>query len=391
MSAALAAFTGLKPGGVNEASMNDVTFAIEVNRASIVQRIVRFFDEEIRAAGMTPEMAREQLSALRVDQLLAASLSNRFADVLNIVAEPTSSGTPSHRFVSVSPVATAGYAPPAEASLFVVRSKDRLDIAPASALSALPAGSQVVGFFTSMAGSTAVVAASSGGVSRRMDGSGTGANSWIGYTAGGNVASGSGSAVAAGQNNTASGQSSFVAAGFANQANGISSLVIGGFDNRATNTDAMVGAGAGNRATGARSVIVGGGYNLASGNFSFIGGGGRDGTISTAAGPALADHIAQGKWSTIGGGAGNRAYGLGSTVAGGYQNKAGVNPTCAESVFGRREFNDLPQESALHGLARFKRPRAVLIRRSRPRASGSVSAARCRADRAARPAPRQAA
>jgi hypothetical protein len=154
----------------------------------------------------------------------------------------------------------------------------------------------------------------------------TASGTWIGFVSGGNQATGIGSAVAAGSNNLASGQSSFVAAGSYNQATGTSALVIGGFDNHAIATDSLVGGGAGNRATAARSVVVGGGYNLASGPWSFIGGGGRDGTASTTAGSTTLDHIAAAKWSTIGGGQGNRAGTLatqtGSTVAGGEQNQA---------------------------------------------------------------------
>ncbi len=173
--------------------------------------------------------------------------------------------------------------------------------------------------------------ASAIGTNAHADGPGTGSGSWIGYVAGGNVASGTNSAVTAGRNNVASGLGAFVGAGQANQANGISSLVIGGFDNQAVAIDSLVGAGAGNRATGARSVIVGGGYNLASGQWSFIGGGGRE-TGSGMAGASAEDHIALGKWSTIAGGVGNRAGASGShtgaTVAGGAQNQAlNVNAT----------------------------------------------------------------
>jgi hypothetical protein len=157
------------------------------------------------------------------------------------------------------------------------------------------------------------------------DGSGSGLNSWIGYTAGGNQATGTSSAVAAGSNNVASGQGSFVGAGTSNQAAGTSSLVIGGFDNHALAIDSLVGAGAGNQATGPRAVVVGGGYNLASGPWSFIGGGGRE-TGSGFAGTSAQDHIAAGKWATIGGGKGNRAGAgavhTGATVAGGEQNQA---------------------------------------------------------------------
>jgi Bacterial Ig-like domain (group 3)/Gametolysin peptidase M11/Chaperone of endosialidase len=150
-------------------------------------------------------------------------------------------------------------------------------------------------------------------------------NSWLGYLSGGNQASGSGSAVAAGSYNVASGQGAFVGAGTSNEAAGTSSLVVGGFDNHAMAIDSLVGAGAGNRATGARSVVIGGGYNLASGQWSFIGGGGRE-SGTGAAGASTQDHIAAGKWSVIGGGMGNRAGALasqtGATVTGGEQNQA---------------------------------------------------------------------
>ena len=138
------------------------------------------------------------------------------------------------------------------------------------------------------------------------DGSGSGANSWIGYTFGNNQASGTGSAVAAGTFNLASGQGSFVGAGTSNNAAGVSSLVIGGFDNHAIGQDSLVGAGAGNQATAPRAVVVGGGYNLASGPWSFIGGGGRE-TGSGNAGASAQDHIAASKWGTIICGEGNRA------------------------------------------------------------------------------------
>jgi hypothetical protein len=315
-----------RTGGVNEASMNDAMFAIEVNRGSIVQRIVRFFDEEIRAAGMTPEMAVEQLTALRADQLLAASLSNRFADVQDIVAEPASGGVPSHRFVAVSPAAAAGYVTPAEASLVVVRIKDKLEVAPVSALSALPADSQVVGFFSAMA--TGTVVARTDGVSRRMDGPGTGSGSWIGYTAGGNVASGTNSAVAAGFNNQATALGAFVAAGQNHVASGVSSLVIGGFQNAAAGLDAMVGGGAFNRANGPRSVVLSGYGNLTTGSYGIVVGGGRDTNTTNPAGSEVQDNAAYGKWSFVGGGHGNRAGVSGnegfrnSAVVGGQRNVA---------------------------------------------------------------------
>jgi hypothetical protein len=266
------------------------------------------------------------LTALRADQLLAASLSNRFADVQDIVAEPASGGVPSHRFVAVSPAAAAGYVTPAEASLVVVRIKDKLEVAPVSALSALPADSQVVGFFSAMA--TGTVVARTDGVSRRMDGPGTGSGSWIGYTAGGNVASGTNSAVAAGFNNQATALGAFVAAGQNHVASGVSSLVIGGFQNTAAGLDAMVGGGAFNRANGPRSVVLSGYGNLTTGSYGIVVGGGRDTNTTNPAGSEVQDNAAYGKWSFVGGGHGNRAGVSGnegirnSAVVGGQRNVA---------------------------------------------------------------------
>ena len=160
------------------------------------------------------------------------------------------------------------------------------------------------------------------GVVVTKDGSGSGLNSWIGYTAGHNVASGSGSAVAAGTFNAATGQNAFVAAGQSNVAAGTSSMVIGGFDNQARVIDSLVGAGAGNRATGARSVVVGGGYNLASGQWSFIGGGGRQTVSSVGAGGTLEDNVASGAFSVVAGGQGNISSGPYASALGGALNAA---------------------------------------------------------------------
>jgi hypothetical protein len=171
---------------------------------------------------------------------------------------------------------------------------------------------------------SAIVAMAPPGAVMPKDGSGSGPNSWIGYTAGSNVASGSGSAVAAGKFNKASGQGAFVGAGQSNVAGGTSSLVIGGFDNQATAIDSLVGAGAGNRATGARSVVVGGGYNLASGQWSVVGGGGRQ-TGSGLAGGNAQDNVASGDFSTVAGGQGNRATAVIATVSGGAGNVANGN------------------------------------------------------------------
>ncbi|HSV18996.1 MAG TPA: tail fiber domain-containing protein [Casimicrobiaceae bacterium] len=168
---------------------------------------------------------------------------------------------------------------------------------------------------------SAIVARSAPDNPLPKDGSGSGVNSWIGYTAGNNSATGTGSAVAAGTFNAATGHNAFVAAGQSNGAQGISSLVIGGFDNQARAIDSLVGAGAGNRATGPRAVVVGGGYNLASGKWSFVGGGGRE-TGTGVAGQSGADNVASGMWSVVTGGLGVRASGDFSTAVGGNGNAA---------------------------------------------------------------------
>ena len=321
----------MQEAGIGVGSTNDALFAIESNRVSIVERILSNFDGQIKAGANNASSVRASLLGLRADQLLSASLSNSLPDVMQILAEPIAVGPATHRYVAIAPAAAASYALPEAASSFVVRNNDDLSLTGRGDLTTAAIGSTVVGYFVPNVVSGALSVSNSTGVtSLRKDGVGIGTGSWIGFTAGGNAATGANSGVAAGTSNQATGAGSFVGAGVANQANGTSSLVLGGFDNRATNIDSLVGAGAGNRSTGARSVIVGGGYNLAAGNFSFIGGGGRDGVGSTAAGTDLnRDHRAFGKWSFIGGGTGNvtGVDGSGdsvrsSTVAGGARNTA---------------------------------------------------------------------
>lgn len=307
----------------------DPLIAVEANRGAIINRLAVEHAATLTDAGISSEAFRNALSSLRADQLLAASLVNSVAEITAIVSAEPINGSALQRFVALSPreVTLVSGVPTADA--YLVRDGDALIIVKAAQLQPGQPGVQLVGYFAT-ANDAVASNASAARTFAPKDGSGSGSGSWIGYVSGGNQASGTSSAVAAGSNNLASGQNAFVGAGFANQANGTSSLVIGGFDNRATNIDALVGAGAGNRATGARSVIVGGGYNLASGNFSFIGGGGRDGTGSTAAGTDVdRDHRAFGKWSFIGGGTGNVTGVSGSgdavrssAVAGGARNTA---------------------------------------------------------------------
>ncbi|HEY1302916.1 MAG TPA: tail fiber domain-containing protein [Vicinamibacterales bacterium] len=301
---------------VGEGAVADPLIAVETNRAAIINRLVGEYRSVLFAAGVSESAFRAALATLRADQLLAASLVDSIEDVTLIVNQIPQNGESLRRYVPLSPalVTTMSALPIAEA--YVVRDGDALSIVKAANLQ-LNAETQLVGYF---APTTTRLNASS--TITPKDSAGSGANSWIGYTAGNNVASGTGSAVAAGTFNLASGQNAFVAAGQNNVASGVSALVIGGFDNQATAIDSMIGGGAGNRALGPRSVVVGGGYNLASGRWSFIGGGGRDGTDASAAGTNTVDNFANGDFSAITGGQGNHTPGNWSFVGGGSHNTA---------------------------------------------------------------------
>jgi hypothetical protein len=103
----------------------------------------------------------------------------------------------------------------------------------------------------------AIVAQALSGPSRAddKDGPGTGTNSWIGYTAGSNQASGTGSAVAAGTNNVASGQNAFVGAGTFNAATAQGAFVGGGTSNVAAASCARAGTARGCRLRGPCCVL----------------------------------------------------------------------------------------------------------------------------------------
>jgi hypothetical protein len=305
----------------------DPLIAVEANRAAIINRLVAEHSVTLADAGISEQAFRNALNSLRADQLLAASLVNSVDEITAIVSQSPSNGSALQRFVALTPTEATSLSQVPSAEAYLVRDGDALTIVKAANMQ-VGAGAQLVGYFAP-ATSSGTVSASTAAAFTLKDGSGSGANSWIGYTGGGNQATGPSSAVAAGSNNLASAQGAFVGAGTANQANGISSLVIGGFDNRANGIDSLVGAGAGHRATGARSVIVGGGYNVASGGWSFIGGGGRNGIASTPAGTNPLDNIAAGNFSVIGGGQGNSASGIYSAVLGGLSNVASGNGSVA--------------------------------------------------------------
>jgi hypothetical protein len=297
----------------------DPLLAVEGNRSGIIERLVVDHRNALRANGVAESTFRDALSALRADELLAASLVNSLEEVTAIVSSPPVAGNLASRYVAVTPSNVLAALPAADG--YLVRNGDALTVVKAAQLQ-LTANTQVVGYF--VANSTATKSPIA--IVTPKDGTGSGANSWIGFVAGSNVASGPGSAVAAGTFNAATAQGAFVGAGNSNVAGGVSSLVIGGFDNQATAIDSLVGSGAGNRATGARSIVVGGGYNLASGQWSFVGGGGRQ-TGSGAAGAAAQDNIAAGDFSVVTGGQGNRTtaaatYGV---VAGGNTNSVATS------------------------------------------------------------------
>jgi hypothetical protein len=336
----------------------DPLIAVEAHRPAIVNRLVAEHGAALAALGVPADAFRAALGALRADQLLAASLVDSAEEVTAILADGPVSGAALQRYVALAPSATGAAGLPA-AQAYAVRDSQGLRIVRAADLQ--PAQGQViVGYFVAPARPVTMTTIVDNVVAK--DGPGTGTNSWIGNTAGGNIATGTNSSVTSGSFNAATALNAFVGAGQANEARGTSSLVIGGFDNHATAIDSLVGAGAGNRATGARSVIMGGGYNLVSGQFSMLGGGGRGGTASTPAGTNQDDNVVSGDWSGllagkgnrvsgnyafVGGGAynlaynngsvvgggnngipgqGNAAYGLNSFVGGGYSNHAGTAP-----------------------------------------------------------------
>ncbi len=305
---------------VGVGAVADPLVAVEANRAALVQRLVGQYREAAFVHGVAETTFYNALMALRADQLLAAALVSSFEEVSAIVAQAPLDGMALQRFVALTPITPLSMSEVPLAEAYLVREHDTLSVVRANKLPLGEAGLKVVGYFVPATTATVVTT-----VPERVmpkDGSGSGANSWIGYVAGNNLATGTGSAVTAGTFNWASNLNSFVGAGQSNRASGISSLVFGGFDNWATAIDSVVIGGAGHRATGARSFIGGGGYNVASGQWSAIVGGGRDGVVNTPAGTSNLDQIASGDFSFVGGGQGNRATGDYSVVVGGYLNIA---------------------------------------------------------------------
>jgi hypothetical protein len=163
-------------------------------------------------------------------------------------------------------------------------------------------------------------------------------------TAANQVASGTSSTIAGGENNRAGNTVSFVggggsnssintgaaiAGGFSNTASGGYSAIVGGSTNTASSPYAFVGGGttnAADTATTGYNVVVGGANNIASGNYSFVGGGG-DATTATNR------NTAAGGWSFVGGGQANNNSGIYSTIGGGQSNS--INQDYATIAGGR--------------------------------------------------------
>jgi len=305
---------------VGAGAVSDPLIAVEANRGAIVNRLVADHAEALAARGIGQDAFRAALATLRADQLLAASLVNSLEEVTAIVAETPPSGASLQRFVALTPTVPTSMAQLPSAEAYLVREGEALSVVKASQLQLGAPGVVLVGYFAPA--TTTVYASSTVERFSPKDGSGSGANSWIGYVAGNNIATGPGSAVAAGTFNAATNQNSFVGAGQSNFANGISATVVAGFDNQAIAIDSTIVGGAGHRATGARSVIVGGGYNLASGQWSFVGGGGRQTANSGGAGTFVEDNVAAGNFSGVTAGQGNRATGIRAFVGGGTYNLA---------------------------------------------------------------------
>ena len=312
--------------------VSDALAAIDKSRSPIVKRIVADYATAAAAKGISAPDLRALLMSLRADELLAATLVNDIDGLVALLKNPAQEASGALRYQPVAPAKVGEIALPAQAQAVLIQQGEAVSVSPLAIFNMSLAthatnGTVVLGYFEAPATNTITTLVNSGSSALSQDiakdGVGSGANSWIGYTAGGNLASGPSSAVAAGSSNAATAQGAFVGSGTANVAGGISSLVIGGFDNRATAIDAMVGSGAGNRATGARSIVVGGGYNVASGDFSFVGGGGRDGVVNTPAGTSVLDNIASGLYSVVVGGRGNRVTTQFGVIGGGRVNQVG--------------------------------------------------------------------
>jgi len=164
-------------------------------------------------------------------------------------------------------------------------------------------------------------------------------------TAANQVASGTSSTIAGGENNRAGNIVSFVggggnnssintgaaiAGGYSNTASGGYSAIVGGASNTASSPYAFVGGGSTNAAqtaTTGYNVVVGGANNIASGDYSFVGGGGDAVTTTDR-------NTASGVYAVVTGGKVNTASSPVSFVGGGSTNTATTASTGYNTVVG---------------------------------------------------------
>lgn len=153
---------------------------------------------------------------------------------------------------------------------------------------------------------------------------GTGPQSIILNTIGGNTASGQYS-FAGGSYNLASGYNSLIVGGKINTATTSYSTIVGGFGNESSGYNSIVGAGKINRASGNFSSIAGGAYNIASAQYSSIGGG-KSNTASGVHSSVIGgkNNLASGAYSSVLGGLGNTSSGAFSTSEGSGTTASGI-------------------------------------------------------------------
>ena len=74
----------------------DPLFAIDQNRATVVNRVVETWGEPLArsSAGVTPEQLRQMLEALRADHLMAASLAGSLEGLRDVLARSMAGTTP---------------------------------------------------------------------------------------------------------------------------------------------------------------------------------------------------------------------------------------------------------------------------------------------------------
>jgi hypothetical protein len=90
--AILAGAAAAEPPGVKP----DPLFAIDQNRATVVNRVVETWGEPLArsSAGVTPEQLRQMLEALRADHLMAASLAGSLEGLRDVLARSMAGTTP---------------------------------------------------------------------------------------------------------------------------------------------------------------------------------------------------------------------------------------------------------------------------------------------------------